>query len=104
MQNRRGETAKRKLSVVRTRLQGMDKLDVDCSTCSVRGKACGDCVISVLLGPPARGSMELEDEEQQALRALAGSGLLPPLRLVRAEPSLLDDEGDISDWGEPFAL
>lgn len=82
----------------------MDKLEVDCGTCSVRGKACGDCVITVLLGPPARGSVELEGDEQQALRALAGSGLLPPLRLVRPEPSLLEDEGDISDWNEPFAL
>ncbi|MDN5725949.1 MAG: hypothetical protein L0G99_08480 [Propionibacteriales bacterium] len=64
----------------------MRNLHVDCGTCSVRGDACGDCVVTVLLGAPAE--LELNDDEQHALDALSGSGLVPPLRLVRgsAEP------------------
>lgn len=54
---------------------------IDCDSCEVRGPAaCGDCVVSVLIGPP-RG-VELDDEHRAALDVLAGSGLVPPLRLV----------------------
>ena len=54
---------------------------IDCDTCSVRGDACRDCVITVLLdGPPA--GVELDDDESAAIGTLAQAGLLPPLRLV----------------------
>ena len=66
---------------------GMDVLHVDCGTCRARGPACADCVVSVLLGPMPQ-SLVLDDEEQAALRAMADSGLVPPLRLVRAEPPM----------------
>ncbi|MHA6525476.1 hypothetical protein [Tessaracoccus sp. G1721] len=56
----------------------MATLHVDCTTCTVRGAACADCVISVLLGPPEVG---FEDSEQRALIVLADAGLVPPLRL-----------------------
>lgn len=54
---------------------------IDCSSCEVRGLACGDCVVTVLLGSPPAW---LDDEEQRALGVLADSGLVPPLRLVTA--------------------
>lgn len=77
-------------------------LHVDCDRCAVRGAACAECVISVLLGPPddvvvrANGkvstdtvdagttvsTVDFDTDEQAALAALAGSGLVPPLRLV----------------------
>jgi hypothetical protein len=60
---------------------------IDCDVCAVRGPACGDCVVTVLLGAPAAGTgdgMELDGAEQAALAVLAGSGLVPPLRLLRA--------------------
>jgi hypothetical protein len=60
---------------------------IDCDTCEVRGLACDDCVVTVLLGPTR---LEVDDGTQAALDALAGSGLVPPLRLVtpvEAEPS-----------------
>jgi hypothetical protein len=61
-------------------------LHVDCDTCSARGPACTDCVVTVLLGLPGP-RVDLDGDEQQALSALAGSGLVPPLRLVpRARP------------------
>ena len=53
---------------------------LDCDTCLVRGPACHDCVVTVLLGPPPE--LSFDAEEQQALEVLAGSGLVPPLRMV----------------------
>ena len=56
---------------------------IDCDTCVVRGAACGDCVVSVLLGPPAE--LKLDASERVALEVLADRGLVPPLRLVPRE-------------------
>ena len=53
---------------------------VDCDTCLVRGLACHDCVVTVLLGLPPE--LSFDAEEQHALDVLAGSGLVPPLRMV----------------------
>ena len=52
----------------------------DGATCLVRGLACHDCVVTVLLGPPPE--VGFDDEEARALDVLAGSGLVPPLRMV----------------------
>ena len=65
---------------------------IDCDTCKVRGIACGDCVITVLLGSPPAG-VHLDEEDAAALAVLAEGGLVPPLRL---EP----DEG--GPWGSPL--
>ena len=54
---------------------------IDCDTCVVRGLACHDCVVTVLLGPPPE--LTFDDDERQALDALAAGGLVPPLRMVR---------------------
>lgn len=56
---------------------------IDCGTCEVRGLACDDCVVTALLDTPA--SVEIDESEQTALRALADSGMVPPLRLVDPE-------------------
>jgi len=53
---------------------------IDCDTCVVRGLACHDCVVTVLLGPPPE--LAFDDEEARALAVLAESGLVPPLRMV----------------------
>jgi hypothetical protein len=54
---------------------------IDCDRCEVRGLACSDCVVSVLLGTPEHGT-ELDGAEQHAIGVLAEAGLVPPLRLV----------------------
>jgi hypothetical protein len=54
---------------------------IDCEGCTAKGPACGDCVVTVLLGAPPDG-VQLDETEQRALAALADSGLVPPLRLV----------------------
>jgi hypothetical protein len=55
---------------------------IDCDSCEVRGRACGDCVVTVLLGAPPEG-VQLDQDARAALDVLAASGLVPPLRLVR---------------------
>ncbi len=71
---------------------------IDCDTCTQRGAACADCVVTFLTIPvrastpepvvvadgTAAGAVELDAAEQHAIGVLAASGLVPPLRLVRA--------------------
>lgn len=54
---------------------------IDCDTCVVRGLACHDCVVTVLLGPPPE--LTIDEEERRTLGVLADSGLVPPLRMVQ---------------------
>lgn len=75
-----------------------DRVLIDCDTCTVRGLACEDCVVTVLLraptgedvdgvqpggGPGAGPGVELDGAERAAIAVLAGSGLVPPLRMQR---------------------
>jgi len=53
---------------------------IDCDTCTVRGLACHDCVVTVLLGPP--DELTFDDDETRALDVRAAGGLVPPLRMV----------------------
>ncbi len=60
-------------------------MDIDCDGCEARGPACGDCVVTVLLGAPPEG-LDLDEAERRAIEALADGGLIPPLRLVPVTP------------------
>ncbi|MGH8823979.1 MAG: hypothetical protein ACRDVN_05825 [Jiangellaceae bacterium] len=71
---------------------------IDCDRCEVRGLACPDCVVSVLLGTPEDGA-ELDAAEQRAIGVLAETGLVPPLRLV-----VDDRSADHSDETAPRNL
>jgi hypothetical protein len=71
---------------------------IDCDRCAVRGQACGDCVVGVLLGVPSvpprsvteapderpsgASAVQLDARERRALEVLADQGLVPRLRLV----------------------
>ena len=55
---------------------------VDCEGCRMRDLACGDCVVSFLLGTT---DDRLDAAERAAIGVLADSGLVPPLRLVEVE-------------------
>jgi hypothetical protein len=89
---------------------------IDCDTCTVRGLACQDCVITVLLSNPmprhthvddevahAHGDsscalpVDLDADEQSAVRALASVGLVPPLRLV---PKYQVTNSDLTSSGD----
>lgn len=60
-----------------------ESFTIDCGRCLARPAACGDCVVTALLGPPD-DPVSLDAEEGAALDALSTAGLLPPLRLVTA--------------------
>jgi len=75
-------------------------MHIDCDSCAVRGPACRDCVVTVLLGAPevaqgglggSGGQVDLDGAEQAAIAVLAGSGLVPPLRLLPLTPVTRDD-------------
>jgi hypothetical protein len=71
-----------------------DALVIDCDVCSMRGLGCGDCMVTVLLGGPPYG-VALDDTERRAIEALAGGGLIPPLRMVQSvDPPALLSDGD----------
>jgi hypothetical protein len=57
---------------------------IDCGTCAVRGAACADCVVTVLLGDPDRvdlaDGVEVGQDERHAMAVLAQVGLVPRLR------------------------
>jgi hypothetical protein len=67
------------MSAVAVRVRSMTTR-IDCDTCMVRGLACHDCVVTVLLGPPPE--LAFDDDECRALDVLAAGGLVPPLRMV----------------------
>jgi hypothetical protein len=78
---------------------------IDCDTCQVRGAACGDCVIGVLMGAPDTAEaapelpsgapiVQLDAPEQRALAVLADQGLVPRLRLVAPEARRARADGD----------
>ena len=52
---------------------------VDCDGCVMRDIACGDCVVTALLGPV---NVSIS-EHKNAFDVLASAGLTPPLRLVQ---------------------
>lgn len=70
---------------------------IDCDACAARGPACGDCVVTVLLGTTPE-AVELDGAERAAIAVLAGSGLVPPLRLV---PVSRSDRGASTTKGDP---
>jgi hypothetical protein len=78
---------------------------IDCDTCQVRGAACGDCVIGVLMGAPEAAEdvpevpsgapiVQLDAPEQRALAVLADQGLIPRLRLVAPDARRASGDGD----------
>jgi len=81
---------------------------IECDSCEVRGHACGDCVIGVLLGtpaprasgsddpelPPGAPIVQLDAPEQRALDVLAEQGLVPRLRLVATRRRRASSEED----------
>ncbi len=64
-------------------------MKIDCDTCTVRGDACADCVVSFLT-IPVRGTLRSVDAEprplqidaaqERAIHALSEAGLVAPLR------------------------
>jgi hypothetical protein len=60
---------------------------IDCTKCEMyRSKHCDDCLVTALLHPP-EDQVEIEDDLDPPLQALAGAGLIPVLKFrPRAAP------------------
>ena len=76
----------RRPEVVSDPAASVARMIIDCGQCSVRGAACGDCVVTFLTVPVRPGLApapppELDEAERGAIDVLARSGLVPPLRL-----------------------
>lgn len=71
---------RRPAGAVDVAVEDIDTFVVDCDRCAVRGAACADCVVSVLLGPPVE--LVWDADERRAVDALAEAGMVPRLRLV----------------------
>lgn len=74
---------------------------IDCDRCAVRGLACGDCVVTVLLSRPPSG-VRLDDDERVAIGVLADSGLVPPLRLVSRVHDNDGQHGHDDELDDPY--
>lgn len=64
---------------------------IDCGTCEMANIACGDCVVSVLLGMPEVGigpGAQVAESHVAAIEVLAAGGLVPPLRMVPGTGSI----------------
>lgn len=61
----------------------MDTLRIDCNTCSVAGRGCHDCIVGLLLGPPADTGTHIADDdlttaERRALAIFEAAGMVAP--------------------------
>lgn len=55
-------------------------LTIDCDECALdRSTACGDCVVSFLVGHQRDEALVIDAGEARALRLLQGAGLVPAL-------------------------
>ncbi|GAB96931.1 hypothetical protein BJY21_000219 [Kineosphaera limosa] len=63
---------------------------MDCATCPVRERHCGECIVPVLLD--AAPGLPLDDNEQRAIDAFVAAGMLDGRAAVR-----------LRAWPEPWA-
>jgi hypothetical protein len=57
------------------------RLRVDCDGCRGRElNACGDCVVTFILGREPEDAIIIDAAEARAVRLLGKAGLVPPLR------------------------
>lgn len=58
-----------------------ESLTIDCDACSMRETdACGDCVVSFLIGRDPHEAVVLSLDEARAVKLLANAGMVPTLR------------------------
>jgi hypothetical protein len=63
------------------RRQPAEPLVIDCDDCSLRDSAaCGDCLVTFICAREPGEAVVVDVAEERALRLLADSGLVPPVR------------------------
>jgi hypothetical protein len=74
---------------------------IDCDSCHVRGLACSDCVVSVLLrGDDEHVASDLAPDTQEAIEVLANAGMVPPLRLVSGDTEKITERNTAQTFAE----
>ncbi|HXX88801.1 MAG TPA: hypothetical protein VEI83_01095 [Acidimicrobiales bacterium] len=54
---------------------------IDCADCALQGTdACGDCLVTFVLGREPDDAVVLDADEARALRSLSRAGLVPRIR------------------------
>lgn len=75
----------------------MTTTTIDCQTCPVRGRHCGDCFVPVLgrlwLGAPEPPPTALTDDELAAVAAFVRAGLVHPDEAASARAELTPASG-----------
>jgi len=62
-----------------------ESITIDCEGCTGRAlSACGDCVVTFILGREPGDALIIDAAEARAVRLLGEGGLVPPLRFDRA--------------------
>ena len=73
-------------------------MKIDCTTCEMyRTQHCDDCLVTALLHLP-EGEVEIEEELDDPLGALAGAGLIPVLKF-RPRESTVESPPEQADTG-----
>jgi len=58
-----------------------EQITIECDGCRGRAlNACGDCVVSFILGREPGDALIIDAQEARAVRLLGDAGLVPPLR------------------------
>ncbi|MGD0945042.1 MAG: hypothetical protein ABR972_12325 [Acidimicrobiales bacterium] len=61
-----------------------ESMSISCDDCVLNGtEACGDCVVTFLLGPATGEAIVVDVAEARAVRMLQRAGLVPELRFRR---------------------
>lgn len=61
-----------------------EPLRIDCADCALgRSDACADCLVTFICGREPDEAVIIDVAEERALRLLADTGLLPPVRHQR---------------------
>jgi hypothetical protein len=74
-------------------------MKIDCTSCEMyQSRHCDDCLVTVLLHPPG-GEVEIEDDLDSPLEALAEAGLVPVLKFRPRAPATEGVKADSADVG-----
>ena len=74
-------------------------MKIDCTRCEMyRTEHCDDCLVTALLHPPDT-EIEIEDDLDSPLEALASAGLVPVLKFRARAPAPRSDAAEPAETG-----
>jgi hypothetical protein len=74
-------------------------MKIDCTSCEMyQTQQCDDCLVTVLLHPPA-SEVEIEDDLDSPLEALSAAGLIPVLKFRPRAPAAEQSSAGSAETG-----